>query len=57
MKYGWNVAGSNKKIIEAEKNRKNTYFLFRALFVHFLVNRLIFGYHKYGAVVAAVNLI
>ena len=37
-KYGWNVAGSNKKVIEVEKTKKHT-FSFKALFVHFLVTR------------------
>ena len=38
------------------KNQKNT-FSFKALFVHFLVKRLFFGYHQHRAVVAAVDLI
>ena len=50
------MAGSNKKVIEVEKTKKHT-FSFKALFVHFLVTRLIFGYHQRGAVIAAVKLI
>ena len=50
------MTGSNKKVIEVEKSKKHT-FLFKALFVHFFVRRLIFGYHQRGAVVAAINLI
>ena len=33
------------------------FYSFTALFVHFFVKRLIFGYHQRVAVVAAVNLI
>ena len=36
---------------------QKTYFFIQSSFVHFLVTRLIFGYHQRGAVVAAFNLI
>mgnify|MGYP000970957715 CR=1 FL=1 len=45
-----------KKLNEVKKQKK-ILFSFKALFVHFFVKRLIFGYHQRGAVVAAVNLI
>ena len=56
IKYGLNVTRSNKKVIEVDKSKKNT-FSFKALFVHLFEKRLTFGYHQRGAVVAAVNLI
>ena len=38
IKYGWNVAGSNKKVIEMEKSQKKHTFSFKALFFHFFEN-------------------
>ena len=48
--------GVTKKLLKWKKPKKHT-FSFKALFVHFLVKRLIFGYHQRGAFVATVNLI
>jgi hypothetical protein len=48
--------GVTKKLLKWKKTKKHT-FSFKALLVHFLVKRLIFGYHQHKAVAAAVNLI
>ena len=47
----------NGLCLVGKKNPKKHTFSFKAFFVHFLVKRLIFGYHQHGAVIAAVNLI